>query len=505
MSVRRFRSVVFRLHKWLGLNLAIFFGIIFLSGTILMVADEIEATFHPKLWASPTAIGEQASFGTVYDSIRREFPASTIYLQLRQPQPWLADRAYVTTGWGEKIVVWSDPRTGAVRDVTQYQNFRAYLRALHDSMLVPKRLGFVLVTSTSFILLFLIIAGLITYRRFWHGLFRWPTRHLGARGYQSGWHRLIGVWSTVFLLMISVSGIYYLSTGLGFNGSTPRPQPAAERPLVRPANYDGQLIDQAEQRALAALPGFMPRIMISPRQRSDGIRFIGFTDRNGVVSGESSVSIDPVTLDVLGVVEPKDFRGNARLKPIMDALHFGIWGGVASRILWFFFGIASLYLLISGARVFVARAGHLSDAVAGQGGWRRFAGGLGLFNFAYLLIVLAMVALSVLRFGPPAAKWATLTPASDQIDGVQLRIFGSMRAGKDMRLALDVKQGVAQTLAVSSDLLSDAPVQLSPAEQGGRVEFQAVADKLDNRFVVSLIGPDGKPEQVTFNLGAAIW
>jgi hypothetical protein len=99
-------------------------------------------------------------------------------------------------------------------------------------------------------------------------------------------------------------------------------------------------------------------------------------------------------------------------------------GGVASRILWLIFGIASLYLLISGARV-----------------------------------------------------------------------FGYLRAGRDLRLAVDVHKGVAQSVQVKSDLLTGQTVQLTPALKGGRLEFDAVASRSDNSIVVSLTDVNGATDQ----------
>lgn len=398
MISRTLRTNLFRIHKWLGLNLAIFFGVMFLSGAILVVSDEINALMHPKTWAGPVPAGQEASFGTIYDSVMDAYPGGTIFVQRKKPQTWLADRTFLTTAQGEKIAVWSDPRTAQVVDETSAVNFRTIIRGLHDSLLVPGRLPFIMVSATSLILLSSVVSGLITYRRFWKGLLRLPSRQSGERGFQGGLHRLIAVWVSLFLLLISLTGAFFLTTGLGMNGFTPKPQAAIERLSMRPDGFDGSVIDAAEKIARTTLKGFVPATLVAPRSKNDGIIFSGFTDKHGTLNGPSTVAIDPTTMEVLGIIRPTDARGNARLKPLMDAIHFGHWGGDASRVLWVVLGIASFYLMLSGVKVMLSRTAIVDTA--SNTGWRRFLSALGLFRWLYMLVILGVVAIGLLRYGP---------------------------------------------------------------------------------------------------------
>ena len=89
------------------------------------------------------------------------------------------------------------------------------VRQLHDSLLTGHRLGEILITAMSLMLLISIITGLVTYRRFWRGFFRMPPRHQGARGWWAGLHRLTALWSLPFLIVVCLTGFYYLISILG--------------------------------------------------------------------------------------------------------------------------------------------------------------------------------------------------------------------------------------------------------------------------------------------------
>ena len=521
MSARGVRSLLFRLHKWLGLQLIILFAILFATGTLLVVSDEMEALIHPQIWAGAPPEGGAASFGEIYDKVQAAYPAGTIWVVQRQPQPWLADRTYLTTGWGEKVVVWTDPATAAVRTVTADRDLRAVLRDLHDSLLVPGRapgrLAFIAVAATGWFLLYSVVSGLIAYRRFWKGFFRWPTRALGVRGYQGGLHRLLGLWGSVFLLIIAVTSIYFMANGLGFMGREAGFAPAAARETARPAGLDGALVDAAEARARAALDGFRPTTLVLPGRVGDGLRFSGYAGGDGAMRGDSTVSVDPVTRAVLGVVGPAQRSGLAAIRAPMDALHFGDWSGALSRALWVVFGLAGLWLLLSGARVHVARSAHLPGADPALGPWRRFARGLGPLRWADMGLVAAVVALLVLDLGPWSARPAWIAPAADPgldaalRDGVSMRIDKPMRAGKSMHLTVFLAGDLARAAVVEEGGGSGGNPggggELARAEDlgdGGRFAFSAPVRAGDNRFVLRLTRADGGEADVVFDLGAPI-
>ncbi len=498
MAKNSARSTIFNIHRWLGLHVGLFFIFMFATGTILIVSYEIEAVVYPNLWASAPDDGIPAGFGTIYESLTEKFPQGQVSTIERQPQPWLADRSLMTTGWGEDVVVWTDPTSGAFLEVTSARNFRAVLHELHDSLLVPRQIGFILVASTSFILMALVLAGLVTYRRFWRGLFRWPDKSSTGRERQGGLHRILAVWAFVFLLITAGTGTFFFVAGLGYLGSTPEPSPAQNRGVTIPAELDGALINRAEATAIAA-SGITPKNMAMPKNAASGILFSGYTATVGRLSGPTTVVIDPADLGVLGNSGPDEFRGNARLKAVMKALHFGQWGGQFSRLLWIILGIVVTTLAIAGLKIAVLRQNNDTPGLM-RGVLRQ----LGLFKWAYALVILGVIAVGFMRFGPGAAKWTTLPIISAQSDSAKVQIFGTMRDGKPMQLRALINDDQLQRLRVRTGDDVELMV-LEPANGEMAGEFSLVATPDANDFLLILDQLDGSEMILEYNLGAAIW
>ena len=78
-----------------------------------------------------------------------------------------------------------------------------------------------------------------------------------------------------------------------------------------------------------------------------------------------------------------------RVAEMADALHFGTWGGITSKIVWFAFGLLLTALPVTGAIVYslrldaaaretaiLPRQGALGRWVRGMGAWAYVAGAL---------------------------------------------------------------------------------------------------------------------------------
>ena len=67
MISQSLRTQLFKLHAWLGLNIAIILMLLFASGTILVFSTEIEGLVYMDQPESSYGEGQQASVGAVYD------------------------------------------------------------------------------------------------------------------------------------------------------------------------------------------------------------------------------------------------------------------------------------------------------------------------------------------------------------------------------------------------------------------------------------------------------
>ncbi len=511
MGSGSFRSMLVRLHRWFGLNLVIFFSLIFASGTVLVLSDEVLAVAHPAIWVSPGRDAKPATFGQIYAAIHAAHPAVRVGTIEPRPAPWLADKSTATTPWGEKVVFWSDPQTAALRDVTRFNNFREVLRKLHDSLLVPRkvpsRLAFLAVSATGAILLFSVISGLVAYRRFWRGFFRVPGRALGPVGFQGGLHRLLGLWSAIFLLMIATSAVFFFLDGSVLAGvHAKRPPGTPERAQILPDGFDGLALDRAVSAAIGARRTFVPETVSLPQRRSDAIVVAGHTDADGVLSGETRISVDPRSLAVLGIVGPADQPGKERLAPFFTAIHVGLFAGSASRLLWALLGVASIYGLVSGAGLYAARIAQRPGAEPARGALARFLHGLGWMRWLNLAMLVGVVALAGMRVRALAHTGAVLTSENGD-PGVALRVSGALRAGRTIDLRATLSPASAAHVEARLGTPDGAPIAQTDLKAGedGTLAFRAVAQSGDNPVFVRVVDEAGKTTSYLFQLGRAIW
>ncbi len=499
---RKIRNSLFKLHTWLGLHLSLFFAFMFLTGTLLVAAIELESIGRTAIWTTAPKEERTASFGTIYDGIKDAHPESRIFIIHKQPSPWFVDRTAAHTGWGEKVSFWTDPATGAVVDETRPVGFRSILRDLHDTFLTGQRVVFMLVCATSIILLFQIISGLITYRRFWKGFFRWPSRADGLRSWAGSTHRLTAVWTVPLLIITAVTSFYFLLGSLGLEGTRPHPNPPVPRDVALPANLDAALIDQAEARAREALPGFEPFLVFLPDKKTDSLNFSGDLDGHSGFFGTGTVFIDPVTLEVLGAFTPDDTGGLTYLKPLMDMLHFGTWGGGFSMALWIVLGLIASGLAFTGALIFAAR---IAPDATQYGPLRRIWRGMGWTRWGYLLLLVGILFTAYYRFGPDSHD-RTRAFAIDAPPSVARLVMDTpLRRGTDLEVQLRIGEPDVQAAVI--EINGDEAQSVDFTQTGGRAiaSFQLSPSEAENTIIARLQKSDGEEKSVTFRLGAPIW
>lgn len=170
-------------------------------------------------------------------------------------EPYLASVARGRDGAGNEVMVHVEPASARVQGLTTGVSFHAFMRALHYYLFVPGNLMFYAVTALGFVMLGSLVSGLLVYRKFWRGFFRWPRFGKPARVWWGDLHRLAGLWSLWFIALIGLTSVWYLveRAGLDLEAPTPRLERAllpAERELP-----DGAAIDRWVDLARARLPG----------------------------------------------------------------------------------------------------------------------------------------------------------------------------------------------------------------------------------------------------------
>lgn len=185
------------------------------------------------------------------------------------------------------------------------------------------------------------------YRRFWKNLLllRW---NLSARIFFSDLHKMVGISSVGFNLILGFTGAYWNLTHVGghlLNGPDPEPPTISGQVFAETLSLDGLL-----EEARAKIPGFEWTYLSLPVKVDEPLVFYGRLSNQHPLRGEygSSVTFNSQTGTFEGLI---DIRTGSFWNQVTDAfmpLHYGTFGSLPVKILWSLGGLAPGTLAITG-------------------------------------------------------------------------------------------------------------------------------------------------------------
>lgn len=383
VRAKKGRSLWWVVHSWIGLKLSIFLTFILATGTLAVFAHEIDWLATPAMRVSPRS-EPVASWGAWAQGAARAAPDARLQTLYAPIDPWFTVEAWVNRGKGAPERIYVDPWTAKLTGKHGWANVHRFLRQAHRHLMLPTKIGIPIVCSLALLLAISLVSGVVTYKKWWRGFFRMPRRGDGRR-LSGDLHRLMGLWSLWFVTLIALTGMWYLVETLGGNAKVPKLPEVAAGPLPTGAALD-RLVAIA-RRADPALD----------------IREIRFTSDNGVIFlGQSSawlvrdranaVAIDPVTSKVVTQLDGRALNAHQRISEMADPLHFGTFGGLWTKAIWFLFGALLTAMAVTGTMIYAMRLAKLSRSEAGglQLAWR----GMGVWGYISLALLLLTLILT---------------------------------------------------------------------------------------------------------------
>lgn len=376
------RSIWWRVHSWAGLKLSIFLTFILATGTLAVFAHEIDWLVTPAM-----RVAQQdrpiASWGAIAHAAAQAEPAGRLQMVHAPLDPWFAVEAWVDMGKGAPRRVYIDPWEARVTGTHGWANVHRFLRQVHRHLMLPTRIGIPIVSSLSLLLLASLVTGIVTYKKWWRGFLRIP-RGGDARRFHGDLHRLAGLWSLWFVTLIALTGVWYLVETLGGNARIPKlPEVAGSTT----APVTGPALDRLVAVVHRAKPGLS--IQEIRFTEDNGVVFLGH-DRAWLVRDRANgVAVDPATGRVTATLDGRDLDAHQRISEMADPLHFGTFGGLTTKVIWFVFGVLLTGLAVTGTIIYAKRLekADRSDRGAVRLGWA------GMGAWAYVATALVLLAL----------------------------------------------------------------------------------------------------------------
>ncbi len=358
----RKKRLWFDVHSWVGLKLSILMSFILITGTLAVFSNELDWAFNSEMRVASQAKGTPIAWGAMYDSAVEAFPDGRLTAIMLGPDPWFAAQGVAQGPDGQLHRLWFNPYTGAYQGATGWLSIQRFLRSTHRHLMMPNAIGIPIVCAFSFLLIASMVTGLVVYKKFWRGFFRKPRFDQPVRTWTGDLHRLGALWSAWFLVLIALSGIWYLAEK-SLGGAAPRveePPTTIEREGVLPAGFTGADLQKAANMAMEAYPSLDLKVVLLPRRPTANLTFGGQADAILVRPTANTVWVDPATLNVTGIQRGETLTAHQRLSELADPLHFGTWGGIVTKIIWFLFGVLLSGLSVTGIIIYgkrIARGG----------------------------------------------------------------------------------------------------------------------------------------------------
>jgi uncharacterized iron-regulated membrane protein len=335
---------IFGWHHWCGLIVGLFLLMMGITGSVLVFSDELEMLEEHDIPAVQ-AIQGTPSFDASFQFVQKKYSDweirlyhlpranETLVYELRQKEN--AKKVFVHPISGKILGV----------DENANQSIQRRLLLLHYTWFAGTK-GKIVVFTTGTLFLITLITGVIVYRKSLIKVFRFRVRfnRKTRRSFYSSLHRIIGVWSLIFNLLIVSSGLW-LSGQIVLNALKASATTADKKKVFAPI----QSIDAVVQKINKEYPDFEIHL-IRIRPGGNTVQVSGRLINDPAAYGKyySVFTINGNTLELEKNSFMKDMPAGERLKKMAGPLHFGNYGGLPLKIVYCLLGFTPAFLSISG-------------------------------------------------------------------------------------------------------------------------------------------------------------
>lgn len=369
-----------------------------MTGTLAVFDNEIDWLLNPAFRVDPKTVSGEMYWESAVQNLARKFPDYKVIRVTSPIDHGFAAVAIVQPLKSRQKRVYIHPETGAIQGVGGSVTVEQILHDIHRKLMLPTGIGTAIVSSMSLILLTSLSTSFFVYRRWWRGFFK-PIRLSNLRTALGDAHRLAGVWSLWFVVILSLTSSWYFIRSIGLAPHEPRGIQVAG--IEVSAKDEIENFKPALDKARSALPNLSVRSVLFPKLRTGVYSFYGQDGSWLIRDFATAVYVNAKTFNVELVRTPKDLNFFERVGETVDPLHFGSFAGVWSKITWFCFGLLLTGMSLTGAAIYASRLARpngskltfnngLGSALTGMGKWK-------YLTIALIAACMISLTLSILR------------------------------------------------------------------------------------------------------------
>ena len=338
----------FRVHSWTGVVTGLLLFVVCWSGAVATLSQELDWLLTPGLRVQPG--GARLGWDAWHAAALMAHPGAKL-LAIEAP---LNERAAAVvrleTRHGQALRVFVDPYTAEVTGAASGFGVQRFFRDFH-MRLYGGTWGYYLVFSLGAVLLVSLIAPLVFYKRWWRRFFVLKRRR-GARVFWSDLHKAAGLWSLWFVFLMAATGVWYLAEALRADVGDGKFAWAAAWPFAVNRLPGLQEPQQPLRIAelLASARAARPDLEVRTAATDNGYFYVDGQSEHWLVRDRANkVYLYPRTGAVAFSQRASDQPLYWRWSDTADPLHFGDFGGLMSKLVWFVFGVFLSGLCLTGA------------------------------------------------------------------------------------------------------------------------------------------------------------
>src|SRR5690606_7192651 len=261
----------FQLHGWFSLPIWLIFCFVCLTGTIAVFSHELTWLTNPASRAANPENLPAKPAAELVATVQQAYPTADVSMVMVF-EPYLVNAVAFTDHDKPYALAYINQYTGDIQQNNEGITAVGARRRLRGWLLFPwpgsYSVGYYLVSAMALVMLGALVTGLIIYKNFWRSFTQPKVRvHQGKKTILSDLHRLAGVWSIWFLMVMSATGLWYLVQAVMWHADIDI-EPHA--PLVAvtdiPAQHSAPPVSFADamQITLQRFPDFSPSYLMLP-------------------------------------------------------------------------------------------------------------------------------------------------------------------------------------------------------------------------------------------------
>ncbi len=354
------RQWIFTIHLWIGVAIAVYVLLICITGSVLVFRPELERIEHRDLYPVVPADAASVPLIEILGNVRSAYPEDRI-AALYTPSPESpAYSAFVERNGLFRTVLLA-PDSGIILGERPDTGFIRSVQLLHTNLLA-NRAGRLANGLGAVLLLILCVTGPLIW---WPGIDNW--RDATWVDFRRSWKRVAwelhgatGFWIMIVLAMWAFTGAYFVvpqpfQRAVGMVSSlTNTGVPRSSEGRIGQERVDiASLIARAE----ADVPdGNVAGVVLPATERGSVAIQVARAVGSGGSGSQVHFAFDQYTGELLKRRDELDRSWGDTILSWIIPLHFGTFGGLPIRVLWFVLGLLPVILAVTGVVMWWNRA-----------------------------------------------------------------------------------------------------------------------------------------------------